>query len=244
MIEVERLTIRYPGSVDALREISLSVANGESVAIVGANGAGKSTLLHALAGVIPASGGHIRIGGTELTKRTLTEIRSKVGLVFQNPDDQLFMPVLREDIAFGPRNYGVNEEEVQARVDETLKTLHIEHLRDRSPLRMSGGEKRIAAIATVLCMRPEALLFDEPSAFLDPKARRSLIRLLAQLKETKLIATHDLALAVDLCDRVLVLKCGQIAASGRPRELLFDERLMDECGLEAIQLLCDSDGLP
>ena len=240
MIDVERLTIRYPGGVDALREISFSVASGESVAIVGANGAGKSTLLQALAGIIPAAEGHIRVGGTELTKRTLTEIRSKLGLVFQNPDDQLFMPVLREDIAFGPRNYGVKEEEVQARVADTLKILHIEHLEDRSPLRMSGGEKRIAAIATVLCMRPSALLFDEPSAFLDPKTRRSLIRLLGQLKETRLIATHDLALAVDLCDRVLVLKNGQIVASGQPRVLLFDEGLMDECGLEAIQLLCRS----
>lgn len=240
MIDVERLTIRYPGGVNALREISFSVARGESVAIVGANGAGKSTLLQALAGIIPAAEGHIRVGGTELTKRTLTEIRSKLGLVFQNPDDQLFMPVLREDIAFGPRNYGVKEEEVQARVADTLKILNIEHLKDRSPLRMSGGEKRIAAIATVLCMRPGALLFDEPSAFLDPKTRRSLIRLLGQLKETKLIATHDLALAVDLCDRVLVLKNGQIVASGQPRELLFDEGLMDECGLEAIQLLCRS----
>ncbi len=237
MIEVERLTVRYPGGIDALREISFSVASGESVAIVGANGAGKSTLLHALAGVIPASEGCIRVGGTKLNKRTLAEIRSKLGLVFQNPDDQLFMPVLREDIAFGPRNYGVNEEEVQYRVIQTLKALRIEHLTDRSPLRMSGGEKRIAAIATVLCMQPDALLFDEPSAFLDPKARRSLIQLLAQLKETKLIATHDLPLAADTCDRVLVLKNGQIVASGLPRELLFGERLMDECGLEAIQLL-------
>lgn len=240
MIEVERLTLRYPGGIDALREISFSVASGESVAIVGANGAGKSTLLHALAGIIPASEGCIRVGGTELNKRTLTEIRSKLGLVFQNPDDQLFMPVLREDIAFGPRNYGVKEEEVQARIADTLKKLHIEHLSDRSPLRMSGGEKRIAAIATVLCMRPDVLLFDEPSAFLDPKTRRSLIRLLGQLKETKLIATHDLALAVDLCDRVLVLRNGQIVASGKPHELFFDESLMDECGLEAIQLLCRS----
>lgn len=238
MIDVERLTVRYPGGIDALREISFSIAKGESVAIVGANGAGKSTLLHALAGIIPATEGRICIGGTELNKHTLTEIRSKVGLVFQNPDDQLFMPVLREDIAFGLRNYGICEEEVQARVAQTLKSLRIEHLRDRSPLRMSGGEKRIAAIATVLCMQPDALLFDEPSAFLDPKARRALIRLLAQLKETKLIATHDLPLAAEVCDRVFVLKMGQIAASGMPRQLLFDERLMDECGLEAIQLLC------
>ena len=235
MIQTERLTIRYPGGIAALRELSFSVESGESVAIVGANGAGKSTLLHALVGIAPISDGMIRIDGMQLNKSTLNDIRAKVGLVFQNPDDQLFMPTLQEDIAFGPRNYGMPETEVQAAVQETLQRLHIEHLRDRSPLRMSGGEKRVAAIATVLCMRPGALLFDEPSAFLDPKARRNLILLLRGLAQTKVIATHDLALAVDLCDRVLILKQGELFVSGTPRDLLFDERLMDGCGLEAIQ---------
>lgn len=235
MIQIERLTVRYPGGIAALRELSFCVESGESVAIVGANGAGKSTLLHALVGIAPVSDGSIRIDGIQLNKSTLNDIRVKAGLVFQNPDDQLFMPTLQEDIAFGPRNYGMPEAEVKAAVQETLQRLHIEHLRDRSPLRMSGGEKRVAAIATVLSMSPGALLFDEPSAFLDPKARRNLILLLRGLTQTKVISTHDLALAVELCDRVLILKQGELFACGRSRDLLFDEQLMDDCGLEAIQ---------
>ena len=234
MIRVENLTVTYPDKTKALEHLSFCVEDGESVALVGANGAGKSTLLLTLVGVLPPAEGTITVDGIEVTKKTLNDIRSRVGMVFQNPDDQLFMPVLADDIAFGPRNFGLPEAEVEAIVSDVLDRLHITGLRDRSPLKLSGGEKRMAAIATVLAMSPSAMLFDEPSAFLDPKARRNLIHLLKGLKQTKLIATHDLALAAELCERVLVLHKGTLLMSGAPRELLFDAKRMDDCGLEAI----------
>ena len=202
MIKIEHLSVIHPDGTKAIRDLSCQIGRGESVALVGANGAGKTSLLLSLVGILKAAEGAIEVDGSPLGRTTLNEIRRRVGFVFQNPDDQLFMPELGEDIAFGPRNFGWSEEAVKARVDEVLKLLHIEHLRRRSPLRMSGGEKRTAAIATVLAMDPSLLLFDEPSAFLDPKSRRNLINLLGSLPQTKLIATHDLPLAAEVCDQI------------------------------------------
>lgn len=238
MTEVNHLTVRYPDGTKALDDISFRIADGESVALVGANGAGKTSLLLTLVGVLPAAAGSIRINGTVLNQNTLREIRRQAGLVFQNPDDQLFMPLLCDDIAFGPRNYGMAEDEVAARVDQVLRRLGIWHLRDRSSLRLSGGEKRVAALATVLAMEPSLMLFDEPTAFLDPKARRRLIELLRQLPHEKLIATHDLTFARAVCSRVILLRAGRLFADGPPDDLLYDQALMDRCEVEAIGADC------
>ena len=234
MIKIEHLSVIHPDGTKAIRDLTCQIGRGESVALVGANGAGKTSLLLSLVGILKAAEGTIEVDGSLLGKSTLNDIRRRVGFVFQNPDDQLFMPELGEDIAFGPRNFGWSEVTVKARVDEVLKLLRIEHLRHRSPLRLSGGEKRTAAIATVLAMEPSLLLFDEPSAFLDPKSRRNLINLLGSLPQTKLIATHDLPLAAEVCDRVILLKSGALFADGDPAKLLYDQQLMDDCDIEAI----------
>lgn len=235
MINLSQVSIGYPDGTVAIKDLSMHISAGENVAIVGANGAGKSTLMMSLVGVLLPTKGEAVIDGISLNKKTLVGIRNHVGMVFQNPDDQLFMPRISDDIAFGPRNQGISEPEVSAIVDKVLTELHIEHLKERSTLKLSGGEKRTVAIATVLAMNPSILLFDEPSSFLDPKARRNLIHLLKSLPQTKIITTHDLRFAEEVCSRVIVLKRGQIFCEGEPSKLLRDERLMDECGLEAIE---------
>lgn len=234
MMEIQNLTLVYPDGTRAVSDLSLTLREGESVALVGANGAGKTTMLLSLVGIIRANAGTITVDGVTLDKNTLEQIRTLVGLVFQNPDDQLFMPVIREDVAFGPRNFGKSREETDRIVSDTLARLSISHLADKSPVKMSGGEKRMAAIATVLAMEPKVMLFDEPTAFLDPKARRNLINVLGTLPQTKLIATHDLTFACETCSRVIVLQNGRIAADGKPDEILYNQALMAKCDMEAI----------
>jgi cobalt/nickel transport system ATP-binding protein len=234
MIEIKNLSVVYPDGTKAVDGISFTVSDGESIALVGANGAGKTSLLLSLVGVLPISGGSISVDGISLNKSMLNEIRRRVGMVFQNPDDQLFMPMIYDDVAFGPRNYGLSEDEVKKRADEVLHTLGIQHLRDRSSLKLSGGEKRIAAIATVLVMEPSAVIFDEPTAFLDPKARRNLIEVVSLLPHSKLIATHDLTFAQEVCTRAIIIKKGRIFADGDPKVILHDLQLMEDGGLEAI----------
>ena len=212
--------------------MSFSVREGERVAVVGANGAGKSTLLLALVGILNRSGGSVSIGGVPVERARLPEIREKAGLVFQNPDDQLFMPRVCDDVAFGPRNYGATEEEAGRAAESVLRELGIEHLKDRMSHRLSGGEKRMVAIASVLSMHPSVLLLDEPTSFLDPRARRGMIRELARLPHTQLIATHDLDMALELCGRVLILKEGRLCADGPAKKLLSDQKLLTDCGLE------------
>lgn len=232
MIEITNLNVAYPDGTKALNDINLKIEDNESVAIIGANGAGKSTLLLTLVGIIEVSSGSIKVNGTEVKKSNFSEIRSKIGMVFQNPDDQLFMPSIYDDIAFGPQNYGLSEEEVKERVNEVLTSLNIEHLKDKMSHKLSGGEKRIAALGSVLTMHPSIMLLDEPSSFLDPKARRNMIHLLYNLSLTKLIATHDLDMALDLCNRIVVLKDGAIFADGKAIDILQDSDLMEKCGLE------------
>ena len=234
MIELNALTIKYPDGTKAIDNVTFSLADGESVALVGANGAGKTTLMLALVGVLPIASGSISVDGIPFEKRTLNEIRRRVGMVFQNPDDQLFMPMIVDDIAFGPRNYGLDEETVRQRTDDALSELGITHLKDRSSLKLSGGEKRLAAVATVLALEPSALLLDEPTAFLDPKARRNLIHILSRLNHLKLIATHDLTFAEEVCTRAIILKEGTVFADGAPKTLFYDAGLMDLCAMEAI----------
>lgn len=232
MLDIENLNVIYPDGTQAVRDLTLHIGKGESVAIVGANGAGKSTLMLSVVGICAPSSGSIRVEGMELKKENLRAVREKAGIVFQNPDDQLFMPSIYDDIAFGPRNYGVPEKEVQTRVRDVLESLHAAHLKNKMPHKLSGGEKRVAALASVLVMRPSIMLLDEPSSFLDPRARRNLIRLLKELSLTQVIATHDLDMALDLCARVVVLKEGAIFADGDVQTILSDQKLMDEAGLE------------
>jgi cobalt/nickel transport system ATP-binding protein len=218
MLKLNNVTVVYPDKTKAIDNIDLTVNTGENIALIGENGAGKTTLLLAIVGILELSAGTIEIDGIQLGKKTINEIRKRTGLVFQNPDDQLFMPLIYDDVAFGCRNFGMPEDQVKIRVDETLKQLNISHLCGRSSLRLSGGEKRLAAIASVLAMEPSILMFDEPTAFLDPKAKRSLIEILKKLRHTKIIATHDITFAARVCDRVIILKNGQITADG---SLLF-----------------------
>lgn len=234
MLEIKNLRVRYPDGTLAVDGLELTVKDGETVALVGANGAGKTSLLLALVGVLPMESGSVSVDGVTLTKQTLNALRQKIGLVFQNPDDQLFMPTIHDDVAFGPHNFGKTHEEIDRLVDDTLALLDISHLARRSPLKLSGGEKRMAAVATVLAMEPSVMLFDEPTAFLDPRARRKLIQVLNRLPHSKLIATHDLRFAEEVCSRVVVLKKGQLFSVGGT-ELLHDAKLMDDCGIEAIE---------
>ena len=233
MLDIEKLSVTYPDGTQAVTEVGFRLARGESAALIGANGAGKTSLIMALVGVLPSTG-TVKAGGTPLSKKSLAAIRRKVGVLFQNPDDQLFMASIYDDIAFGPRNMGLPEEEVARRVEESLALLHIERLRDKTALKMSGGEKRMAALATLLSMAPDIMLFDEPTAFLDPKARRNLINVLKALPHTKLIATHDLAFAAEVCERSILLKSGGLFADGPTRRLLYDAALMEDCGVEAL----------
>lgn len=231
-VEAMDLHHAYPDGTVALRGVSFRITHGESVAIVGENGAGKSTLLLHLNGYLAPTGGDVRVGGIPLNRDTLPAVRRTVGMVFQDPDDQLFMPTIFEDVAFGPLNLGLPPEEVEGRVAKALETVGMAGLGGRPPYKLSGGEKRAAAIATVLVMEPDILVMDEPSANLDPRSRRRLIELLGSFSHTKIIATHDLDMALDLCGRTLVLHEGRIAADGPTRDILRDESILGPCSLE------------
>ena len=233
MLKLQNITVVYPDKTKAIDGIDLCVNKGENVAIIGENGAGKTTLLLAIVGTFELPTGVIEIDGVRLSEKTVNEIRKQTGLVFQNPDDQLFMPFIFDDVAFGCRNFGMREDLIKTRVDETLAQLGISRLSSRSSLRLSSGEKRMAAIATVLAMEPSILMFDEPSAFLDHKARRLLIETLKKLPHTKIIATHDLSFVSEVCSRVIVLKNGRIAADGN-LSLLRNREILHNCGLETI----------
>ena len=231
-VEVRNLHFAYPDGHTAIRSLTFEILHGESVGVIGANGAGKSTLLMLLMGVLFPDGGEILVGDTHLTRKTMTMIRERLGMVFQDPDDQLFMTTVRDDVAFGPRNYGLDEQEVDNRVTEALEQVGIPHLSDRAPFKLSGGEKRAAAIATVLSMKPDILIMDEPTASLDPKSRRRLIGLLQSFDHTKIITSHDLDMVLETCQRVIVIKEGTVAADGSAAEILADAGLLDDCGLE------------
>lgn len=232
VIEVRDLHYSYPDGTRALRGLTFRITHGESVAIVGANGAGKSTLLLHLIGSLRPTAGMVLVGDFPVTKRTLTSVRRRVGMVFQDPDDQLFMPTVYDDVAFGPLNLGFSVEEIEAKVMTALGTVGAAHLRDRPPYKLSAGEKRSVAIAAVLSMSPDVLVMDEPSAGLDPAARRQLIALLRTFEHTKIIATHDLDLVLDLCERTMVLKNGQVIAEGPSSRIFLEEALLADSRLE------------
>lgn len=231
MLEIKNLNYSYPDGKEALKDINIKIDNNETIAIVGANGAGKSTLIKTIVGIFLTTQGDIIVDGEKVTKKTLSSIRKKVGVVFQNPDDQLFMNKVYDDIAFGPRNYNFTEEEVKEKVENVMKNLDIEKLSERSPNNLSGGEKRKVAIATVLSMEPSIILFDEPTSFLDAKGKRMLIETLKNINTTKIIATHDLDMVKDICERVIVLKEGKIMADGNPKEIFSDIDFIEKCEL-------------
>lgn len=230
MLDVRDLGYRYPDGTTALAGISLRVAAGERVAILGANGAGKSTLLLHLNGLLTGSGS-VSVDGVRLAAATVAGIRQRVGFVFQDPDDQLFCASVGEDVAFAPRQARLPEAEVQSRTAEALATMGISELAHRHPHQLSLGQKKRAAIATVLAMRPAVLVLDEPSASLDPRMRRELIGCLAGLSCTLVVASHDLALVHALCPRAVILDAGSIVADGPTRDLLADAALLARTGL-------------
>lgn len=232
IVEVRDLQYAYPDGTQALRGVSFLLTHGESVGLVGANGAGKSTLLLHLNGSLAPKAGMVRIGDFPLTKKTLSNVRRSVGMVFQDPDDQLFMPTVYDDVAFGPLNLGLPPDEVEARVSKALSTVGALHLKGRPPYKLSGGEKRAVSVASVLSMSPDVLVMDEPTANLDPRARRQLMELLKGFRHTKIIATHDLDLVLDLCERTIIMHDGRIAADGPTMELFHDEALLAESHLE------------
>lgn len=231
-VEVKSLSFLYPDGHEAIKDISFTIYHGESVGIIGANGSGKSTLLLLIMGILFPDRGEVKVGDVAVTKKTLAMIRQRLGMVFQDSDDQLFMTTVYDDVAFGPRNYNLSEAEVKLRVDEALEMVGIPHLANRAPFKLSGGEKRAAAIASVLSMKPDVLIMDEPTSGLDPKSRRRLINILKGFRHTKIITSHDLDMVLETCDQIIVIKDGEVAASGTTLEILTNEDLLKQCGLE------------
>ena len=226
VIAVEGLSFRYPDGTAALSDIDLHIHAGERVALLGPNGAGKTTLVLHLNGIHMAQSGSVAVSGTLIEKDTVMEARRRVGIVFQDPDDQLFMPTIADDVAFGPQNLRLAGDELVARVDEALDAVDIRDLAERSPSHVSFGQKRRAAIAGVLAMRPDIIVLDEPTANLDPAARRELTGVLDSLDVTQLIVTHDLLYALELCPRSIIIDDGSIVADGPTRDLLADTELL------------------
>jgi cobalt/nickel transport system ATP-binding protein len=230
-IEARDVRYRYPNGVVGLDGVDLSVQHGERVAVLGPNGAGKTTLMLHLNGLLSGSGS-LSVAGVRVGEGDARDLRARVGLVFQDPDDQLFMPTVREDVAFGPLNLGLSRAEACARVDEALTAVRMEHVADRAPHQLSLGQRRRVAIATVLAMRPSLLVLDEPSANLDPRARRELLEVLDAVATTMLVVTHDLPFAASLCSRAVVLSAGQIVADDSCPAILGDEELLARHDLE------------
>ncbi|MGE5635569.1 MAG: energy-coupling factor ABC transporter ATP-binding protein [Nocardioidaceae bacterium] len=230
-IHASGLSYSYPNGHPALRGVDLHVEHGERVAVLGPNGSGKTTLMLHLDGLAFGSGA-LEVAGLAVGKSTLRELRLRVGLVFQDPDDQLFMPTVEEDVAFGPLNMGLQPDEARRRVSAALATVRMQRAAERAPYHLSMGERRRVAIATVLAMEPRLLVLDEPSANLDPRARRDLIEVLSGIDRTMLVTTHDLPLAAELCERALILAAGRVVADGPCREILSDGELLAANDLE------------
>lgn len=231
-VAVDRLSYRYPDGTLALDGLSFIIRPGESVGIIGANGAGKTTLLQHLNGCLIATSGTVTIGNCPITGAFLSEVRKTVGMVFQNPDDQLFMPTVHDDVAFGPLNRGISGTAVEKRVQMALEAVSAVHLAGKPPYRLSCGEKKRVAIATVLAMEPSVLVMDEPTAGLDPVARREIMALLQAFDQTRIITSHDLDMVAEVCSRVMVLHNGSIMADGPAVEVFSNTELLAACRLE------------
>lgn len=231
-IDVENLSFQYETGRKILQDVNFHASENESIGLIGANGVGKSTLLKLLVGLNLNFTGSIRVEKIPVEKNTLAEIRSRIGYVFQDSDSQLFMNTVYEDVAFAPRNYGLSEEEVERRVNQSLELTGISHLKDRQIYKMSGGEKKLASIATILSMTPDIILMDEPSVALDPKNRRNLIRILNSFDHLKIIASHDLDMILDTCERTILMADGRMIADGKTEEILRNRDLLEEHNLE------------
>lgn len=231
-VDMDKVTFGYEKGKEILKNISFHAGEHESIGIVGANGVGKSTFLKLLVGLNLGFVGDIRVEEIPVTKETLPQIREKIGYVFQDSDNQLFMSTAFEDIAFAPRNYGLPEKEVEKRVNHALELVGIPHLRDKQIFKMSGGEKKLVSIATILSMTPDIILMDEPSIALDPRNRRNLIHILNSFEHLKIIASHDLDMILDTCERTIIMSNGEIVCDGLTRELLSNRQLLEENGLE------------
>lgn len=231
MIEFRDVSFSYDRGTPVLEHLSFRIEAGETVGLIGANGAGKSTIMKLLLGLICGEG-EVLVDGTPVQKTTLAEIRRKLGFVLQNSDHQMFMPTVYEDMMFAPLNYGVARDEAEKRVDAVLRQLGVEELKHRHNHRISGGEKRMAAIATILAMEPDAILMDEPTAALDPYNRRIIINTIRELQQTKLITSHDLDMILDTCERVILLSDGKIVADGAAETILRDQALLEAHHLE------------
>ena len=231
MLEFRNVSFSYEPGTPVLDNLSFHIRKGETVGLIGANGAGKSTIMKLMLGLLPAQG-EILVEGMPVTKQNLSVIRQKIGFVLQDSDNQMFMPTVYEDMIFGPRNYGLTREEADARVDRVLRELGLENLKHRHNHKISGGEKRMAAIATILAMEPEMILMDEPSTALDPVNRRTVINTINRLPQTKLIASHDLDMILDTCQRVIFLSHGAIVADGDAETILRDKELLEANRME------------
>ena len=232
MVELDHLTFSYDGNREVLSDISFDLKAGETIGLIGANGAGKSTLLKILAGLLTDYKGQAKIDGLDVNKKNLAAVRKKTGYVFQDSESQLFLSTVYEDVAFGPSNYGCLGEELEEKVMSALKQVHIEELKDRPIYRMSGGQKKLAAIATILSMEPEVILFDEPSVGLDPKNRRNLINIINGISGLKIIASHDLDMIFDTCRRTILIEKGKLICEGETAKILTDRELLEKSGLE------------
>ena len=231
-INVENLSFSYEKNNKILNNINFNAKENEAIGIIGANGVGKSTLLKLLVGLDLNYEGKINIGKTILNKKNLNKIRENIGYVFQDSDNQLFMSNVYDDIAFGPRNYGLLEEEVKSRVENALSMVHIEGLKNKKTYKLSGGEKKLVAIATIFSMKPNIILMDEPSIALDPRNRRNLINILNEFKQLKIIASHDLDMILDTCNRTILIADGKIIKDGNTRDILMDKDLLEANNLE------------
>jgi cobalt transport protein ATP-binding subunit len=239
-IEVRNLSFTYPDGKEALRNVSLTVSENESIGLIGPNGSGKSTLLLHLNGILPDSHdgtSSVFLRGEPVMRQTLESVRRQVGLLFQDPDDQIFCPTVFEDVAFGPQQFGLTKDEVHDRVRDALMSVGLEGFEDRSPHHLSGGEKQRVCLAGILACSPNVLVLDEPTSGLDPRGKRELTGLLQALPVTKVIATHDLELVVRLCSRTIVLDRGTVIGDGPTTELLSNEQLMLDHGLEKPHIL-------
>jgi cobalt/nickel transport system ATP-binding protein len=232
-VSLEHVHFRYPDGFEALRGVDLRIENGEKVALVGPNGAGKSTLMLQLNGTLRPETGSVRVAGLGIDKQTIRRVRAEVGLVFQDPDDQLFSPTVFDDVAFGPLHMGMPSGEVHLRVERALAAVGMAAFAHRVPHRLSLGQRKRVAVATVLSMDPSILVFDEPSAGLDPRGRRELIGLLRSLEQTMLVSTHDMRLVAEVFPRTVVVDDGLIVADGPTGQILADEPLLERHGLEA-----------
>ena len=232
LLKIEHLSFAYEKGQQVLTDVNFMAHDGESIGIIGANGIGKSTLMKLLVGLYLDYEGVLEVAGHQVNKKNLNHIREHIGYVFQDSEAQLFLSTVEDDVAFGPRNYGLSEDEVEKRVTEALEKVHILELRGKQTYKLSGGEKKLAAIATILSMEPDIIIMDEPSIALDPRNRKNLITILNEINSLKLITSHDLDFIMDTCERTVLLDEGRIIADGETKEILSDRNLLEGHGLE------------